>query len=67
MDYFVDMVRENLLVKQLHTDREWGKWGTVKALAGIWRFDGRWRTATNHFIICDEKKIIKKEILNRAK
>ena len=26
MDYFADLVRVNLLVKQLHTDREWGQW-----------------------------------------
>ncbi len=28
--------------------------GTVKALAGLWRFDGRWRTATNPFMNCAE-------------
>ena len=26
MDYFADLVRVILLVKQLHTDREWGLW-----------------------------------------
>ncbi len=26
MDYFADLVRVNLLAKQLHTDRDWGQW-----------------------------------------
>ena len=26
MDYFAYLVRVNLIVKQLHTDREWGQW-----------------------------------------
>ncbi len=30
MEYFADLVRENLLVKQLHTDREWGNGPMMK-------------------------------------
>ncbi len=38
MEYFADLVRKNLLVKQLHTDREWGQWsndGMCQILAHV--------------------------------